>query len=367
MLTVDDGVKTELQQALSNRYTPANRTLNLGQFHADPYIRGKGLYLPLSRQNVVSAVIDIIVANIPEVMGINLSKNKLTSLVPFKPLKNSCADLKALDLSHNLMGTVGLLDSLSGMPLVELNLDGNKLCDGFTEKADYISAVRKRFPKIVLLDNVELPPPIEFDVEDDSVAAKKLPESKSSFFCGSQPRDIALMFLKQYFDVFDADKRDALMDAYHERCRFSLSVSLPPRNSSDRLHTWMSDSRNLQRTARERQAALLRSGKLEVLGALARLPKTQHDSNSFTVDVPVANERLMQISVCGVLKEREERHTPVRAFSRVFVIVPHGQGFCVINEMLVVTPATTEQIKVGADRHAVAQRDGALWAAGAHC
>ena len=54
----------------------------------------------------------------------------------------------------------------------------------------------------------------------------------------------------------------------------------------------------------------------------------------------------MQISVSGVLREREERHSPVRAFSRVFVIVPHGQGFCVVNEMLSVTAASSEQIKV---------------------
>ena len=54
----------------------------------------------------------------------------------------------------------------------------------------------------------------------------------------------------------------------------------------------------------------------------------------------------MQISVSGVLKEREERHSPIRAFSRVFVIVPHGQGFCIVNELLSVTTATPEQIKV---------------------
>ncbi|KAF0296691.1 Programmed cell death 6-interacting protein [Amphibalanus amphitrite] len=234
MLTVDDAVKAELAQALSNRYVPANRTLNLSQFYMDPYIRGKGLYLPLNRQNVVAAVLEIITGQIPEVVGINLSKNRITSLMPFKAIKSSLKDLKALDLSHNSLGAITHLDSVQGMALIELNLDGNHLCDSFKEKAEYISAVRKRFPKVILLDNVELPPPIEFDVEDDAAAVTKLPESKSSYFCGTQPRDIALMFLKQYFDVFDADKRDPLMDAYHDNCRFSLSVSLGHRNSNER-------------------------------------------------------------------------------------------------------------------------------------
>ena len=46
--------------------------------------------------------------------------------------------------------------------------------------------------------------------------------------------DIALMFLKQYFDVFDADKRDPLIDAYHDGCRFSLSVALGNRGNNER-------------------------------------------------------------------------------------------------------------------------------------
>ena len=36
------------------------------------------------------------------------------------------------------LGAMGLLDSVQGMALVELNLDGNSLCDSFKEKADYI-------------------------------------------------------------------------------------------------------------------------------------------------------------------------------------------------------------------------------------
>ena len=36
------------------------------------------------------------------------------------------------------LGAIGLLDSVQGMALIELNLDGNQLCDSFKEKADYI-------------------------------------------------------------------------------------------------------------------------------------------------------------------------------------------------------------------------------------
>lgn len=46
--------------------------------------------------------------------------------------------------------------------------------------------------------------------------------------------DVALMFLKQYIEVFDADKRDQLIDAYHEQCRFSLVVCLPSRGTVEK-------------------------------------------------------------------------------------------------------------------------------------
>ena len=50
---------------------------------------------------MVAAVLDIITSQIPEVVGINLSKNRLTSLMPFKPIKTQLKELKALDLSYN--------------------------------------------------------------------------------------------------------------------------------------------------------------------------------------------------------------------------------------------------------------------------
>ena len=51
------------------------------------------------------------------------------------------------------------------------------------------------------------------------------------------------------------------------------------------------------------------------------------------------------VSVTGVFRERAERNAMLRAFQRVFVIVPSAAGLCIVNEQLHVTLATSEQIK----------------------
>jgi nuclear RNA export factor len=51
------------------------------------------------------------------------------------------------------------------------------------------------------------------------------------------------------------------------------------------------------------------------------------------------------VSVTGVFRERAERNSMLRAFQRVFVIVPSSAGLCIVNEQLHVTSATSEQIK----------------------
>lgn len=93
-----------------------------------------------------------------------------------------------------------------------------------------------------------------------------------------------------------------------------------------------------------RRTKLLRTGKLAIVSFLNELPKTEHDLNSFTLDIPFATERLMTFTVSGVFREREDRK-PIRAFNRMFVVVPQGSGFVIVNEMLFVTVPTHLQVE----------------------
>ena len=89
---------------------------------------------------------------------------------------------------------------------------------------------------------------------------------------------------------------------------------------------------------------------MAICAFLAELPKSEHDITSFTLDVPFATEGLMSFTVSGIFRETEnaggEHGQIIRHFNRIFVVVPHGQGFCIVNDILYITIATTNQKKV---------------------
>ena len=94
----------------------------------------------------------------------------------------------------------------------------------------------------------------------------------------------------------------------------------------------------------------MRQGRLAICAFLAELPKSEHDITSFTLDVPFATEGLMSFTVSGIFRETEnaggEHGQIIRHFNRIFVVVPHGQGFCIVNDILYITIATSKQKKV---------------------
>lgn len=204
------------------------------------------------------------------------------------------------------------------------------------------SAVRKRFPKLIKLDGVELPPVISFDIGAEDM---QLPASKGSFFVSEEGRRVVLLFLQQYLSVYDADDRQPLLEAYHDTAVMSLTCN-PSGQPSARLDAYLKDSRNLKRIDdTQRRHRLLHQGKVDVVAFLNRLPKTTHDPASLVVDVPVVSSHLMVASVTGLFREREERHSNIRWFQRVFIIVPFNGGFCVVNDQLHISCATSEQVK----------------------
>jgi len=51
------------------------------------------------------------------------------------------------------------------------------------------------------------------------------------------------------------------------------------------------------------------------------------------------------VVVNGVYRELLKKHQPLRAFCRTFYIVPQGQGFVIVNDVLLLTNATVAQIQ----------------------
>ncbi|EFX66035.1 hypothetical protein DAPPUDRAFT_332592 [Daphnia pulex] len=345
-LPINEDLKGKIKQVMSRRYDPQMKMLNLSQFHLDEELC-TDFYTPLSRENVMQTVVQIIGDHIPDVQVIDLSNNKIYSVDQMKPLVTKAVFLKSLNLGNNKLGQITSLDRLQGLKLEELVLNRNPLCDRFNEQSTYISAVRKRFPKLIKLDGVELPPVISFDIGAEDVA---LPLSSGSWFVSDEARQIVLVFLEQYLSVYDSDDRQPLLNAYHDSAIMSLTCSYPPgqtANAPSRLDSYMKDSRNLKRIDDpQRRFRLLQQGKVDIVSFLSKLPKTLHDPSSLVVDVPVTSSHLIVMSVTGVFRERVERHSLIRWFQRIFIIIPStGGGFCIVNEQIHISCATPEQIK----------------------
>lgn len=216
--------------------------------------------------------------------------------------------------------------------------------------------MQKKFKTLQSLDGQELPKLITFEDDDEGTSRPKtvnLP-NHIKMVVNDQVGDFIGKFLEQYFKVYDSDNREQLSMAYHEEAMMSMSASFQRNAQDESTQSYKEESRNLRldfiRENVNRRDRHLHQKRLQIVGFLDKLPKTQHDLTSFTLDVPFATERLVTFTVSGAFRERlaaaagaASTIPAVRHFNRMFVVVPQGEGLCIINDSLFVTGATREQ------------------------
>ncbi|XP_011701217.1 PREDICTED: nuclear RNA export factor 1-like [Wasmannia auropunctata] len=212
----------------------------------------------------------------------------------------------------------------NALNLSKFHLDPELYTDYFC-----INDVRRRFPKLLRLDGVELPRPIVFDVADESA---KIPPSQRLFVADGKAQEIASQFLHQYFTIFDTENRQPLLDAYDEHASFSMTITTAHNN---KLNGYIMESRNLFRiNDTTRRQKLLKQGRLPVVSFVSEMPRTRHLLNTFTMDISLATQSMMFITITGYFQELDNKDEPIRYFNRTFIIVPEGEGYCIRNEQL---------------------------------
>jgi nuclear RNA export factor len=328
-VTLSEDLVNKMMLVMSKRYNAQNKALNLKAFHTDDDFLGDSFFAPLWRSNVMAKVLTIIGDQIPETTAIDLGDNKLLNLDNMNLLKQKAPNVNILHLANNRLREARTLDKIKDLKLIELKLVGNPI----VEKLDtsYVSVVRKMFPTLQFLDDKELPKEIGFDVESE--ADPSLPETIPKLIKNEAAGAVVLQFLHQFFTLYDSDSRQPLLDAYHEHAMMSMACVGP----FESLKAYITESRNLTRISDSRQHKLLHRGRLQVVSFLSSLPKTQHDPTTFTLDVPFTSEKLMTFTVTGMFKEREAKNAKIMHFNRCFVVVPHGTGFCIVNEILFIS------------------------------
>jgi nuclear RNA export factor len=338
-------VKEKIKATMAKRYNAANKALDLTKFHADPDLQD--CFCALFKPIVFLMVLDIISEHIPEIEAINLFDNKIANLSYLKKTSEKVPHLKILHVGNNKFRDISMLDPFIGLPITDIVLNGNPLCSKYKDQEAYIGEVRKRFPKVMKLDGVDLPPPISFDICEEV----PLPPNQQTFLCNQEGESIVRQFLEQYFLIFDTENRQPLLQAYNESALFSMTMSYPY-GQRDKSASWLNwyttDNRNVLKVSdSDRRQKLLKQGQLAVVSFLQDMPLTKHDIHSFTVDLSVYTPQMLCLTVTGMFKELKTGHKvpPVRAFFRTLVIVPAGSGFCIANETLHITNATDEQAK----------------------
>ncbi|XP_015593949.1 nuclear RNA export factor 1 [Cephus cinctus] len=342
---MNDNFKERLKAAMAKRFVQATNALDLSQFHREPDLC-EDYFCSLARTAMLIFVIDIIVEHTPQLEALNLDGNKIQAIDRLGSLlSRKLPSIKILYIGDNRIRDLRDTDSLKPLKLEELRLAGNPLCNKYKQRnEDYISDVRKRFPKLLKLDGILLPAPIVFDVGDDA-EGHKLPPSQRAFAVNEDARQVATTFLHQYFTIFDNDDRQPLLDAYDEHASFSLTIHFPP-NNSHRFTFYLPENRNLFRVNdREKRQRLLKQGRLPVVSFISKMPKTHHYLNSFTMDLGVLTKTMMVVTVTGLFRELDGDKAQLRYFNRTMIIVPQGSGYCIRNEQVHITDPLDSQKK----------------------
>lgn len=133
---VNDQLKARMQLVMAKRYNAQTKALDMSNFHTDPDFRG--IFCGIFRTYVMTAAIEIMEKNIPELVALNLNNNNISSMEAFKNAHTRLPNLRILYLADNRIPTTTHLIALRHVPFIELVLKNNGLCGRYKDHAHYV-------------------------------------------------------------------------------------------------------------------------------------------------------------------------------------------------------------------------------------
>ncbi|XP_073920506.1 nuclear RNA export factor 2-like [Castor canadensis] len=332
-----------LKVTMRKRYDVSQQALDLKKLRFDLDLVGHDIEMVLNRRHCMVATLQIIEENFPELVSLNLSNNKIYWLDGLSDIMEKAPQVKILNLSKNKLKSALELDKVKGMKLEELWLEGNPLCRTYRDQSAYVSAIRDCFPTLLRLDGRELSPSVVIG----SDAPELIKPRKESYKGSETLKNLVLQFLLQYYLIYDYGDRQDLLSAYHNEACFSLSIPFNPNDLNlNSLEEYFKDSRNIKKqTHFFLRMQLLKHTKCDIVDFLSALPKTQHDFNSYVVDLCVQTETMLCFSVNGMFKEVEGKSQGcIRAFTRTFILTSgSNSSLCIVNDEMIVRNASPEE------------------------
>ncbi|KAG4074421.1 hypothetical protein HA402_000400 [Bradysia odoriphaga] len=335
-----------ITKAIEASFYLKDKCLNLERFSDRPELNHIELILaaPRTMMHILLKGARSFMTNIEKVV---LRDNDLDSSKGMGPL-TWMKSLNSIDLSKNKIENIADLEKFPKVGVItSIKLHDNPLCAKYKSPIEYISAVKKLFPDIQTLDGRQLSP-------DRCCVAQK------NYLCSLDTYDLTAQFIRHYFNVYDSNTRGTLSGLYSAKAILSISSNLSGiagKASNNRLQVYQSKSRNILRMPK---AALTKSiiyGSDKIKELWKDWPATQHDFQSFTIDVTYNSPLIVVLTVSGVFKEQGStlnEEDVLLGFTRTFVLkrVAEGAGFfghsvqySIINEMLFIHRPSVYQTK----------------------
>ncbi|KAM6151549.1 nuclear RNA export factor 2-like [Rhynchocyon petersi] len=320
-----------LKLTMKKRYDVLEQALDLQNFRFDPDLVDNKIDMILNRRNCMAAALEVIEQQFSKLLRLNLSSNKLFQLDGLSDITWKAPNVKILNLSKNKLKSTWELNKIKELKLEELWLQGNPLCDSFSDHPSYVRMAISYSQKLKL---------------------KSLTQRNHARMAISYSQKLKLKSLTQrnharYYCIYDSGNRQDLLNAYHDAACFSLTIPFNPEDpASSNLIKYSIKNRNMKKHEDPvLLVQLLKHTRLDIVNTLSVLPKTQHDFASFVVDVCVQTETILYFSVKGLFKEVEEMsETPVRAFTRTFIMIPtSNSSLCIVNDQLFVRDISPEE------------------------
>ena len=258
---------------------------------------------------------------------IKLDNNRFNSLAEIKTVEKNAPKITHLSLSNNPVKT--LMDD-----------------------AQYISDIRKMFPKLIELDGVALPEKIKFETEDQSTLP---PTQKFAILLDAATTSAIQNFFSQYVRIHDEgnDSRMQLGLAYDDTCIFSTAVSWRANKDTKNKFPAVMPQELLRRNrnfkhcykAEQRESRLF-IGRENVVKELCALGETKHMIQTLNIDTTgIINNHVIAI-LSGII----DAPGSYRTFSRTFVLAanPANGSFLILNDQMSIirsVPDTVEKVE----------------------
>uniref|UniRef100_A0A2K5DCN8 Uncharacterized protein n=1 Tax=Aotus nancymaae TaxID=37293 RepID=A0A2K5DCN8_AOTNA len=244
---IHDKENQKVYLTMNKRYDVSQQALDLQSLCFDPDLVKHHFYISLNRRNYMAATLKIISTNFPELLSLNLCNNKLYQLDGLSDITEKAPKVKILNLSKNELKSVWELGKVKGLKLEELWLEGNPLCSTFSDESAYVSTILECFPELLRLDGQDLASPIIMGIE----APEIIKPCKESYKGSEIIKNLVVQFLLQ-----------------------------------SNLEKYLKDSRNIKNIKDScLRVQLLKHTKHAIVDSLSVLPRTQHDLNSYVVDL----------------------------------------------------------------------------------